>query len=256
MPPGSTLLDAERIERNEFITRRFSYRPGQHVSFFGPTGDGKSTLAFQLLDDVATPQLQVVNLVVKPKDLQVLRLSNAAGFKLVKEWPPARVPQLFSEKPRGWTLWPKHKLTDLEWTDQHLYKHMIAALVDSYASKDARIIFSDEITGIMELPAPDRNSTTTRRQIEAVYSRGRSMGTGQWAATQQPTFVPRKMYSQASHLFLSPDPDRDARKRYAEIGGVEQKLIMHNLERCAAYEFVYVGKRTEKSPAVICIVGK
>lgn len=251
----ASTLDAEVIDRQEFITRRFSYRPGQHVSFFGPTGDGKSTLAFQLLDEVATPDLQVVNLVVKPRDPDVLQLSNDAGFKLVHEWPPSRVPQLFAEKPRGWTLWPKHKLTDLTATNANLYRQMIAALKESYASRNGRIVFSDEVTGIIELDAPARGNETTKQWVEAIYTRGRSMNTGQWAATQQPTYVPRKMYSQASHIFLSPDPDEDARKRYSEIGGIDKKLLLHNLERCGTYQFVYVGKKTKTQPTVICIVG-
>jgi len=247
-------LDAERILRSDFIQNRFAYHPGQHVSFFGPTGDGKSTLAFHLLSEVATEDLPVVNLVVKPKDPDVRKLSDAAGFKLVTTWPPNRVPQMWEGRPRGWTLWPKHKLGDLNATNATLYQQMVKALQDSYV-KGNRIVFADEIAGIIELDAPTRGAVSTRDWVEAIYSRGRSMGTGQWAATQQPTWVPRKMYSQASHLFLSPDPDREARKRYSEIGGIDPKLILHNLERCHAFEFVYVGKRTSTNPAVICIVG-
>lgn len=254
LSPGRT-LDAAVIDREEFITSRFNYRSGQHVSFFGPTGDGKSTLAFGLLDQVSTTDLQVVNLVVKPRDDDVLRLSNNAGFELVKTWPPNRVPQLWKGEPRGWTLWPKHKLRDLDWTEANLYRHMIAALVDSYASRRKRIVFSDEIAGIIELPTPHKDAPTTRRWVEAIYGRGRSLHCGQWAATQQPTYVPRKMYSQASHIFLSPDPDEDARKRYSEIGGIDKKLLLHNLERCESYQFVYVGKKQKNTPTTICIVG-
>ena len=247
-------LDAVRIDRHEFVANRFNYRPGQHVSLFGPTGDGKSTLAFQLLNQVAHEDLPVVNLVVKPKDADIRTLSDAAGFKLVQSWPPPRVPQLWDGRPRGWTLWPKHKLHDLAATNANLYRQMVAALKDCYV-KGNRIVFSDEITGIIELDAPTRNDDDTRDWVEAIYSRGRSMGTGQWAATQQPTFVPRKMYSQASHIFLSPDPDEEARKRYSQIGGVDKKLILHNLERLNTFEFVYVGKKTATTPNVICIVG-
>lgn len=247
-------LDAEHVTRAEFITRRFDYKPGQHVSLFGPTGDGKSTLAFQLLDEVATPDLQVLNLVIKPRDDQIAILSTQAGFKHVTSWPPSQVRSVFETKPRGWTLWPKHDLKDLHGTNAKLYTQMLKGLSESYSTRGNRIVFSDEIAGIIELDAPNRRDPTTREWVEAIYTRGRSLHTGQWAATQQPTFVPRKMYSQATHLFLSPDPDREARKRYAEIGGIDPKLIMHNLERCAAFEFVYVRKRQAKSPAVICIV--
>lgn len=243
------------VDRTEFIARRyFDYSPGQHVSFFGPTGDGKSTLAFQLLDAVVTPALPVVNLVLKPRDDQVSMLSDAAGFKRVESWPPTLVPALFQEKPRGYTLWPKHKLRDLPATNANLYRQMHAALVDSYA-RGNRILFSDEITGVIELVPPDRHLPQTKTQIEAIYSRGRALGCGQWAATQQPTYVPRKMYSQATHVFLSPDPDKEARKRYSEIGGLDPKLVFAYLDQCGVYEFVYIRKKSATSPTSICIVG-
>lgn len=248
-------MDALRIDRDAFITTRFHYRPGEHVGFFGPTGDGKSTLAFELLDQVASPDLEVVNLVVKPRDAQVLRLSNAAGFKIVRTWPPARVPELFQTKPRGWTLWPKHNLKDLHGTNRRLYQEMRAALQDSYATPRKRILFCDEVMGLIELDPPNKNEPTIRELMEATWMRGRALDTGQWIATQQISYSPRKSYSQATHIFMSPDPDREARKRYAEIGGLDPKLILHNLERCDMYEFVYLRKKTQNSPAVICIVG-
>lgn len=239
--------DALVVPRQEFIERRFTYGRGEHLSVFGPTGDGKTTLLFELLDEVARPELPAVNLVMKPRDPTVSRLSAKAGFKRVRSWPPSRVPTLFGDKPRGHTLWPKHTF-DVQKDNENLWREFRVALLDSY-KRGNRIVFADELYGLThELGLSD--------EVNAIYTRGRAMGTGLWSATQRPAYVPRNAYSQATHVFLSPDPDREARKRYAEIGGMDPKLILHNLERCGRYQWVYVRRQNSNGPAVICIVDR
>lgn len=234
--------------RREFLEVRFAYHAGEHLSMFGPTGDGKTTLAFQLLNEVASPELPVVNLVKKKRDQTVSRLSGRAGFQRVATWPPSKVKGLFSERPRGWTVWPKYNPKDIPHTKAVQRKELGNALVDSFA-RGNRIVFADELYGLThELGLED--------EVNEIYTQGRSDGVGLWSATQRPAYVPRNAYSQATHVFLSPDPDRDARKRYSEIGGFDPKLVMHNLERCGPYQWVYIRKRGAHGNAVMCIVDK
>jgi hypothetical protein len=76
------------------------------------------------------------------------------------------------------------------------------------------------------------------------------MGCGLWAATQRPAYIPLWGYSMAEHLFLANDPDRRARIRYGEIGGINPKFVETQVERLPKYHWLYI-RRT--GPAV-CIV--
>lgn len=38
-----------KVSRQDFLDNRWEYRPGEHVTFIGNTGSGKTYMAFQLL---------------------------------------------------------------------------------------------------------------------------------------------------------------------------------------------------------------
>ena len=55
----SSLLSVEvpqilRVPREEFVTQRWHYEPGEHVTLLAPTGNGKTTLAYELLNVTAS----------------------------------------------------------------------------------------------------------------------------------------------------------------------------------------------------------
>ena len=58
------------IDRAVFRSQYFApvYRRGQHVTILGKTGTGKTQLGYELLDEVASPKLPALNMVIKPKD--------------------------------------------------------------------------------------------------------------------------------------------------------------------------------------------
>src|SRR6516225_7887450 len=76
------------IPRNEFASRRFSYEAGQHVVFAGPTQRaGKTTLAFQLLEYIATPDLPAYVAVSKPRDKVTASEGMRLGYRQVSDYP-------------------------------------------------------------------------------------------------------------------------------------------------------------------------
>jgi hypothetical protein len=77
------------------------------------------------------------------------------------------------------------------------------------------------------------------------------MGAGFWGATQKPSHIPLWAYSQAEHLFLYNDPDKRARDRYGEIGGIDPDLLKYHVQRLAQYEWLYV----RRADATVCIIG-
>lgn len=229
-----------RLERVEFLTDFWDYRAGHMVTILGPTGCGKTVWSYQLLDAACSEKLPAVSLVMKPKDVEAARWNKALGLRTVRQWPP--LPSIWKpRKPRGWCLWPKHTF-DPDKDDELLYREFRKAILDSYR-RGNRILFGDEVYGLCELGL--------EKELKAVWSRGRAMGTGLWAASQRPSHIPLLAYSSAEHLFLFRDPDKRTRDRFKEIGGVDPDIVGSAVFSLAPYECLYI-KRTGGE---MCIIG-
>lgn len=232
----------ETFQRPEFLARFWRYLAGEHVTILGPTGCGKTEWAYQVLSVTAKPKLPAVVLVMKPRDKTVRIWSKTTGFRTVRSWPPA--PRLWGEAhPPGYVLWPRHTF-DMDRDDAMLAAQMYRAITDSY-KKGNRIVFADEVHGLT-------NELHLGRYLVTVWKRGRSMDCGLWAASQRPAHIPLDAYSQAEHLFIAKDPDKRARDRYAEIGGVDPELIKYVTLRLAKYQFVYV----RRDGARVCVIDR
>lgn len=232
-----------RFDREDFLDHYWDYRPGQHVSLIGATDSGKTTLSYQLLQKSATPELPAIVLVMKPRDATVEKWDKVLKFRRVRHWPPT--PSLWQpRKPPGWTLWPMHSF-DPDVDNERMRGIFRTAILDSYR-KGNRILFADEVYGLV-------HELGLQTECVAVWTRGRSMGTGMWAATQKPSHVPLWMYNQAQHLFLAYEADKRARQRFGEIGGVDPKLVEELVLSLDKWEWLYIG-RGDKGGPVMCII--
>lgn len=208
----------EEFDRAELLRRRWDYNDGEHVTAIQPTGGGKTYLMYQLLEATGKPS---VGLVMKPRDPEPAKWTRQLGFKEIGHWPPpSKWP--WQDRPPGYTLWPRQSLTDLDADEALLQREFAACLGHVYARGD-QIAFCDEVQGLCELKL--------QKQLKALWTRGRAMGAGLWCATQKPSGdqggppVPTYLYSAASHLFLGRDPTEMNRKRFAEIGGVDARIV-------------------------------
>jgi len=224
------------LSRSEFLERRFRYRKGQHLTIMGPTDCGKTTLLYQLLAKAARPDLPALVLVMKPRDDTVRAWARSMQARRVRSWPPPPRPP-WTQGPSAYTVWPRHTF-DVDYDDWVLETVFRHALQDSYR-RGSRIVVADEVAGL----ATDLG---LGRDLGALWTRGRSMGTGLWAASQRPAFVPLHAYSQAEHLFLHHDPDLRSRKRYAEIGGIDPKLILETTANLPKHHFLYLGREGQR----------
>lgn len=229
------------LPRAEFLQYYWDYRPGQHVTLLAPTDYGKTWFAHELLRYCASPELPALDLVMKPRDSTAVKWGKALGFRTVRQWPP--LPSPLHMKPAGWVVWPKHVMDPVKDNPAH-YRVFRAAILDSY-KRGKRIIMADEVAGLCDLGLTD--------VIVTVLTKGRSMGAGLWCCTQRPSGIPLAAYSQASHLFLGNNPDDRDRKRYAEIGGVNPKLVSETVSKLRRFQWLYV-KRHGEDGAELCIV--
>lgn len=233
--------------RDVFVQRVWKYQPGEHVTFVGKTQSGKTTLAFQLLQESCGPTLPAIVLVMKPRDSTPERWGKRLGLRRVRTWPPPIPPRFQTSRPPGWLLWPR--MGDIRRDDVTLREQFDSALTESYAQaarkrgRQDRILFADEVVGLAK-------QLRLETELDAVWMRGSSMGVGLWAATQRPFHAPQLAYSQPVHIFLHRDPDERNRKRLREIGGVNHKTIEACFDRMAEHQFLYI-RRTDYT---MCIV--
>jgi DNA helicase HerA-like ATPase len=222
----------QRFNRADFISEYFHYKPGEHVTILGPTGTGKTYLAFQLMEEVTSPELQGVVLVMKPKDDTAKEFTKRAGYRLVRTWPPSM--SIYQpRKPPGFTLWPRFTFKPRE-DNIHLADQFERALLESYR-KGHRVVFGDEAYSLDK-------ELGLGPELVTVWTKGRSMECGLWVASQKPTHIPLHAYNQVQHLFLAFDPDKKARERFDEIGGVDPNIVRDTVAKLGKHEWLYIGR--------------
>lgn len=230
------------IPRSEFLRYRWSYETGEHVTILAPTGWGKTHLAQELLAATATPERPAISMVMKPRDDTVSRWARGARFKTVRDWPPRHPWPWQEQRPRGYLLWPR-PIDDVDEETERHREIFARCILDSY-KRGGRIIFADEMFSLV-------NELKLAKDVNRVWTKGRSMGCGQWAASQRPSEIPLHAYSMASHLFIGYDKDKRARERYEEISGMDPGLVAHYVALLPEFHWLYIRSRDRK----ICIIG-
>lgn len=240
------------IPREDFARGRFDYKPGEHVTFGGPTQRGKTTLAFALLEYTATPDFPAYVAVSKPNDPTTEREGKRLGYRRVSEWPPTPTVReaILRERPAGYLVWPK--FGDMDKDVAECAKVTRALLTERYTAgakgkaKSRGILVMDDTMIKAKILGLDREMTT-------ILAMAGAMGIGQWSFVQKPTDsgrTPLWAYGASEHVFLVNDPDQRSRKRYAEIGGVDGNQVATATQSLKPYQFLYI----ERTHGYMCVV--
>lgn len=245
---GVELPTVARFDRQTFVGTYWDHRPGEHVTILAPSGWGKTTLAFDLLGPLSTPDEPTVILCMKARDSTVDKFGKAHKFKKVRQWPP---PVHMGNKrsplrPPGFLLWPKWS-GDPDVDERRQYIEFRGAILSSMKRGKGVKVFADEVA--------DLNAIKLGRTVDHCLRQGRSMECSLFSATQRPFGAPAMIYPGAMHLFIGNDPDRRSQQRYEEIGGIDPDVVTGVTAQLAQYEWLYIRRPRGKSPAVMCIVG-
>jgi hypothetical protein len=232
---------------DEFATRRWDYRAGHHVAFFGPTQiAGKTTLAFALMRHV-DPQIARTVLCMKHTDRIVSGWTRRLGYQETPLWPPRRQLRRGLEKPPGYTLWPHQTLSNPAADNLHLAGQFTQAITWNRKHRPS-LTFADEIYGLLaELNLP-KDGYPMRTLLTAVVTRDSGAGHGLWYATQKPSgtqgvSVPGFFFNSAEHMFLSKDGEERNRQRYGEIAcGIDPRAIERETLNLGPFSWLYIRR--------------
>jgi len=232
----------------EFRTRRFGYRPGEHVAFFGPTQQaGKTTMAYALLERVTSPELRATTLCMKHRDRVVAAWTRRLGFVETPSWPPKT--KLGNRHPPGHTLWPRQSLTDIDADNALLEREFRKAIIFNRGHIPS-ITHANELYGLLA-------ELGLRKLLTAVITRDSVAGHGLWYETQKPSgtqgvSVPGFFFNSAAWMFLSNDGDERNRARYAEIScGISPAAIDREVLRLDPYSWLCIHRGSPPSWCVI-----
>lgn len=210
-----------QVPWEEFPTH-MRWQQGEHVTMIAPTGEGKTTLARELL-----PLRDFVMVLATKRRDKVLDQFKNDGYVVTKKPPKA-----WQERVIVYPPFPKD-------SSQLFAKHRAVfkeALLAAYAN-GGWTVYADEVRylcgrlGLADL-------------FELLLLQGRSLGATVVASTQRPRHIPLEFYDQPTHLFFWRDSDAGNMKRIAEIGGtIDRAQIMARLPQLPQYQFIHVNTR-------------
>lgn len=200
---------------------RFVWNQGEHVTLIGQSGSGKSTLAQSLLP---YRKYNLV-LVTKPRDDTLSRFSKL-GYEVTRKWPPK------DKDATKVVYWPD--ISSVERIDGQ--RQDVERLLEYVYRHGGWCLYVDE--------APYVNDFLGLSQhLRLLWLQGRAMGVSMVAGAQRPRYLPLEAYSQATHLFIASNSDKQDVKRLSDISGALAPRVMAEVPQLAAHEFLYVNTR-------------
>jgi hypothetical protein len=221
------------LSRKQFLEKfAIEYHAGQHVTFLGPSGRGKTRLAGEMLKAVirVNKKIKVVILhgKIKGRDQTIEKLSKTANLPIVSEYPPGYYVRMRHRSRNGIIVRPLESPGESVRAENALLrKHYEKAIHKSYhAPKKKPVIL------IVDEAHQTHTDLKLKENCEGPLMRGRPV-CGVWSLVQRGRYVSYMVYDQAEWVIIFKDKDESNQERYAEIGGVdtaEMKYLARHLK--------------------------
>jgi energy-coupling factor transporter ATP-binding protein EcfA2 len=222
--------EAPRVPWDVF-TRELQWEPGEHVGLIGPTGQGKTTMLFNMLP--LHPFVTVF--ATKPRDASMDALIRA-GYVRMERWQSLDAHQY----PRR-VLWPDATRIDSN-------EHQRVVFHDAFA----RIYREGGWTVALDETWYLDNILKLDGDIKTFLLQARSLGISLVAATQRPAWVPREIYTSCTHLMFWRVNDETDLRSISGIGWRSGDLIREAVANLERFQTLYVNTRTGRMLRTRC----
>lgn len=221
-------------DRQTWLDRKFDYRPGQSVMIIGPTGGGKTVMAWQI-SDVAlrqNPELSLTALQPKPADESTIHYANEFGLKISPSYPFKK--KWYEQKPSGYVHWPAHIKNDEDANTEHLSNQFKQSLGGEYWRGNKIVLLDDTFIIGAQLKC--------NKLIDKYLTAGRSNDVGLIGCLQQPRgtvssgSIGSFAYSQPAHLIFLKETGKANLSKLADIGmGMDTEALQETVRNLRSY---------------------
>lgn len=236
-PPPDEL--APILPFDDLITYELDWRQDQHAGEIGPNGQGKTNLAYILLEHY---RKYVAYFVIKSKDKTLQAYLDSGFYERIYDWPPMRErpmmkkrPYTAEEMPRR-LVWPDASSLDAEAEQRRVFSK---ALRDIFIQGGWCPVFDDywylaHILGF-------------EKETKKMLANARSNDIPMLICAQRPSgnrLV--EIFDQSTHLFFFRDNDEPNLRRISGVGALSSKAIQAFVANLEPFQFLYVNTRTGK----------